>query len=147
MSAVAASALNAEGRVAAAAVGLVVFNLVLVAVVLSYRQTIRAYPRGGGSYIVAKDNLGQNSGLIAAAALMTDYVLTVAVSVSSGVAQLTSALPRLVAFTVPICVGMIILIVLGNLRGIRESGSIFAARWPRRRWRRAWPATRSRPSR
>jgi amino acid transporter len=96
-------------------------------VVLSYRQTIKAYPKGGGSYIVAKDNLGPTAGLIAGSALMTDYVLTVAVSISSGVAAITSAAPGLQRFTVPMCVGFIVFIVLGNLRGIRESGSIFAA--------------------
>jgi len=99
----------------------------LFAVVLSYRQTIKAYPKGGGSYIVAKDNLGPLAGLTAAAALMTDYVLTVAVSVSSGVSSIGSAFSALVPYTVPIAVLAIVLITLGNLRGIRESGSIFAA--------------------
>ena len=101
--------------------------VLLLLVVLSYRQTIKAYPKGGGSYIVAKDNLGDTAGLIAAAALMTDYILTVAVSTSSGVSAITSAAPGLQAFTVEMCVAFIVLIVLGNLRGIRESGSIFAA--------------------
>ncbi|MBJ7608822.1 MAG: APC family permease [Candidatus Dormibacteraeota bacterium] len=100
---------------------------VLLSVVLSYRQTIKAYPKGGGSYIVAKDNLGTLPGLIAAAALMTDYVLTVAVSISSGIFQLTSAFPGLVSWAVPLCLLAVMLIVGGNLRGIRESGSIFAA--------------------
>ncbi len=102
-------------------------GFLLFAVVLSYRQTIKAYPKGGGSYIVAKDNLGPLPGLVAASALMTDYVLTVAVSVSSGISYLTSAFPNLVTYTVPMCVGAIALICIGNLRGIRESGSIFAA--------------------
>lgn len=101
--------------------------LLLTLVVLSYRQTIKAYPRGGGSYIVAKDNLGPNFGLVAAAALMTDYVLTVAVSISSGVSAITSAAPGISQYTVPLCVGFIVLIIVGNLRGLRESGSIFAA--------------------
>ncbi|HEY6379428.1 MAG TPA: APC family permease [Candidatus Dormibacteraeota bacterium] len=101
--------------------------LVLVLVVLSYRQTIKAYPKGGGSYIVAKDNLGPLPGLIAGSALMTDYVLTVAVSVASGVSAITSAAPGWQPYTVPLAVGFIVLIVFGNLRGIRESGSIFAA--------------------
>ena len=96
-------------------------------VVLSYRQTIKAYPKGGGSYIVAKDNLGPLFGLVAAAALMTDYVLTVAVSVASGVDQIQSAIPAAGNQRVAICVGLIALIMVGNLRGIRESGSIFAA--------------------
>jgi hypothetical protein len=99
----------------------------LTFVVLSYRQTIKAYPRGGGSYIVAKDNLGPLFGLIAAAALMTDYVLTVAVSVASGVDQIQSAIPAAGSQRVSICVVLIALIMVGNLRGIRESGSLFAA--------------------
>ncbi|MHB8571940.1 MAG: APC family permease [Candidatus Dormibacteria bacterium] len=99
---------------------------VLVAVTVSYRQTIRAYPRGGGSYIVAKDNLGVIPGLVAAASLMTDYVLTVAVSISAGVAAVTSAYPALTPFTVPLGVVTILILILGNLRGIRESANIFA---------------------
>ncbi|TMF15087.1 MAG: APC family permease [Chloroflexi bacterium] len=105
--------------------GAIVF--LLFTVVLSYRQTIKAYPKGGGSYIVAKDNLGPLAGLVAASALMTGYVLTVAVSVASGVSYLTSAFPHLVQYTVPLCIGAIAVITVGNLRGIRESGSIFAA--------------------
>ena len=108
--------------------GIMIAIVVLLGfVVLSYRQTIKAYPKGGGSYIVAKDNLGPNFGLIAAAALMTDYVLTVAVSVASGVDQIQSAIPEAGSQRVLICVGLITLIMIGNLRGIRESGSIFAA--------------------
>ncbi len=99
----------------------------LVTVVVSYRQTIKAYPRGGGSYIVAKDNLGDRVGLIAAAALMTDYVLTVAVSVASGKDFIGAAFPWVAEHPVFTCVAMILLILLGNLRGIRESASIFAA--------------------
>jgi amino acid transporter len=98
----------------------------LFLVTFSYRQTIRAYPSGGGSYIVAHANLGILPGLVAAAALLTDYVLTVAVSVSSGVFNLASAFPVLQALTVPIIVGMILLVMAVNLRGISESGSIFA---------------------
>ncbi len=101
--------------------------VLLAFVVLSYRQTIKAYPKGGGSYIVAKDNLGPLPGLVAAAALMTDYVLTVAVSVASGVDQIQSAIPAAGSQRVTICVALIALIMIGNLRGIRESGSIFAA--------------------
>ena len=101
--------------------------VLLALVVLSYRQTIKAYPKGGGSYIVAKDNLGPVFGLIAGSALMTDYVLTVAVSVASGVSAITSAAPGISQYTVPMCLGFILIIILGNLRGIRESGSIFAA--------------------
>ena len=101
--------------------------ILLAFVVLSYRQTIKAYPKGGGSYIVAKDNLGPLFGLVAGAALMTDYVLTVAVSVASGVDQIQSAIPAAGSQRVAICVALIALIMVGNLRGIRESGSIFAA--------------------
>ncbi len=100
---------------------------VLLSVVLSYRQTIEAYPKGGGSYIVAKDNLGTLPGLIAASALMTDYVLTVAVSISQGVAFILSPFPEIGSWAVPLCLLFVLLIVLGNLRGIRESGTIFAA--------------------
>jgi amino acid transporter len=116
-----AAALGTSLAIMGAIVALLVF------VVLSYRQTIKAYPKGGGSYIVAKDNLGPLPGLIAAAALMTDYVLTVAVSVASGVDQIQSAIPAVVNQRVTIAVVLIALIMVGNLRGIRESGSIFAA--------------------
>ena len=98
----------------------------LVLVTFSYRQTIRAYPSGGGSYIVARANLGVLPGLVAAAALLTDYVLTVAVSVSSGVFNLASAFPALQDLTVPLIVAAILLVMVVNLRGIRESGTIFA---------------------
>ena len=101
--------------------------LLLVVVGLSYRQTIRAYPRGGGSYIVASDNLGHVPGLIAGASLMTDYILTVAVSVSAGVGAVTSAFPSLGRYTVPLGLLVILLLVFGNLRGIREAGTLFAA--------------------
>jgi amino acid transporter len=100
---------------------------VLALVTLSYRQTIRAYPSGGGSYIVAKANLGVLAGLVAAAALLVDYVLTVAVSVSSGVQALASALPVLFPFTVPLIVLSIVLVTAANLRGLRESGTLFAS--------------------
>ncbi|HEY7909159.1 MAG TPA: APC family permease, partial [Thermomicrobiales bacterium] len=98
----------------------------LAIVAISYRQTIYAYPNGGGSYIVAKDNLGTLPGLIAAASLLIDYVLTVSVSVSAGVLAIISAFPSAAAYTVPIGVLFILLIMLGNLRGVRESGTIFA---------------------
>jgi amino acid transporter len=98
----------------------------LVLVTFSYRQTIRAYPSGGGSYIVARANLGVLPGLVAAAALLTDYVLTVSVSVSSGVFNLASAFPALHAVTVPLIVVAILLVMVVNLRGLRESGTIFA---------------------
>ncbi len=99
---------------------------VLVLVTFSYRQTIRAYPNGGGSYIVARANLGVLAGLVAAAALLTDYVLTVSVSVSSGVFNLASAFPALYPVTVPLIVAAIFLVMVVNMRGIRESGTIFA---------------------
>src|SRR5713101_5349014 len=95
-------------------------------VVISYRQTIPAYPNGGGSYIVAKDNLGTLAGLVAAASLMIDYVLTVAVSVSAGVLALATLLPHLAPYVVPIDVALVVFITVVNLRGVRESGTIFA---------------------
>ncbi|MGI8914512.1 MAG: APC family permease [Chloroflexota bacterium] len=100
--------------------------LLMLVVGASYRQTIMAYPKGGGSYIVARDNLGDVAGLTAAAALMTDYTLTVAVSVASGVSAVIAAYPALAAYRVPVGVLCILLIFLGNLRGIREAGTIFA---------------------
>ncbi len=101
--------------------------VVLLAIVtLSYEQTIHAYPDGGGAYIVARDNLGELPAQIAAAALLTDYILTVAVSVSSGVAQITSAFPGLFPYRVWLSVGLVMFVMLINLRGVRESGSIFA---------------------
>jgi amino acid transporter len=100
--------------------------VVLAVVVISYQQTIRAYPSGGGSYIVASDNLGRGAGLVAAAALLTDYVLTVAVSIAAGVAALTSIFPFLYEPRVWVGVGFIALLWLGNLRGIRESANVFA---------------------
>lgn len=99
--------------------------VLLAIVVLSYRQTIRAYPQGGGSYIVSKDNLGLYPGLVAGGSLMIDYVLTVTVSIAAGTAALTSAFPNLQPFTVPLCVCFIFLLTLANLRGVRESGRLF----------------------
>jgi amino acid transporter len=100
---------------------------ILGIIVLSYRQTIRAYPNGGGSYIVAKENLGVRAGLVAAAALLVDYVLTVSVSVAAGVAAITSAFPDLPdGIEVPLSTAFIFAVMLINLRGIRESGTIFA---------------------
>src|SRR5512140_3292490 len=98
----------------------------LVVVTVSYEQTIHAYPGGGGAYIVARDNLGELPAQTAGAALLTDYVLTVAVSISSGVAQLVSAYPELVPWKVWIAVVMVGLIMLINLRGVKESGAVFA---------------------
>jgi amino acid transporter len=106
-------------------IGVVIAGLLIV-VALSYRQTIFAYPGGGGAYIVAKENIGVNAGLVAGAALLIDYVLTVAVSVAAGVAAITSAFPELFDRRVWLGVGFVVLLTLGNLRGIRESGRIFA---------------------
>ena len=100
--------------------------VVLAIVVISYRQVIAAYPGGGGSYVVASDNLGTLPGLTAAAALMTDYVLTVSVSVAAGVAALTSIAPEWFDFRVGIGVAIVVFIAAINLRGIRESGLIFS---------------------
>lgn len=98
----------------------------LCIVTLSYRQTIAAYPRGGGSYIVAKENLGTLPGLVAAASLLIDYVLTVAVSISAGVHNLAALFGELSPYVVPLGVGLVVLITFVNLRGVRESGAIFA---------------------
>jgi amino acid transporter len=100
--------------------------ILLLILTLSYEQTIHAYPGGGGAYIVARDNLGELPAEIAGAALLTDYVLTVAVSVSSGVAQLTSAYPVLFSNRVLIAVFLVVLIMIINLRGVKESGIAFA---------------------
>ncbi|MDE3102131.1 MAG: APC family permease [Chloroflexota bacterium] len=99
---------------------------VLAIVVASYQQTLRAYPNGGGSYIVASDNLGPFAGLVAAGALMTDYVLTVSVSIAAGDEALTSIFPELYPYRVALGVAFVFLLMIGNLRGIRESATIFA---------------------
>jgi amino acid transporter len=99
----------------------------LAVVVVSYRQTVQAYPQGGGAYIVARDNLGIFPALTAAAALLIDYVLTVSVSVVAGIAALTSAFPALFPHRVILSVVAVAAIALGNLRGVRESGRMFAA--------------------
>jgi amino acid transporter len=103
-----------------------VIAALLAVVAFSYRQTIHAYPTGGGAYIVAKENIGQTAGLIAAASLLVDYTLTVSVSISAGVLAITSAFPHLDTYRVEMCLGFLALLVVGNLRGIRESGRIFA---------------------
>lgn len=104
----------------------IAIGVLLVIVVLSYRQTIREYPGGGGAYIVAKENLGIMPGLVAGSSLLVDYILTVAVSVSASVAAITSAMPRLLPYTVPIAVGFVLLLAVANLRGVKESGTLFA---------------------
>jgi amino acid transporter len=97
----------------------------LMVVYFSYRQTLEAYPHGGGSYTVAKENLGTTAGLLAAAALMLDYVLTVAVGISAGVGALISAVPELQPYTLALCLAILALITVVNLRGVRESGLAF----------------------
>jgi amino acid transporter len=104
----------------------VVIVALLVLVGLSYRQTIFAYPGGGGSFTVARDNLGVGAGLVAAAALLTDYVLTVSVSIASGVAAIVSAYPGLTEYRISMCIAAILLLMLVNLRGVRESGAAFS---------------------
>src|SRR6266545_7079184 len=104
-----------------------VIAAILAVVVFSYRQTIHAYPGGGGAYIVSKDNIGETPALIAAGALLIDYVLTVAVSIAAGVAAITSAFPQWHVNRVELTLGFVLVLMLGNLRGIRESGRIFAA--------------------
>lgn len=101
-------------------------SLLLAVVVISYRQTIRAYPGGGGAFIVANENLGLPAGVVAASALLTDYTLTVAVSVTAGVAAITSAFPELLRNRVPIAIGFVILVTVVNLRGAKESSTLFA---------------------
>ena len=97
----------------------------LAIVYFSYRQTIVAYPQGGGSYTVASENLGEWAGLLAAAALMVDYILTAAVGISAGVGALVSAVPSLQSHTLVICLGILATLTLVNLRGIRETGALF----------------------
>src|ERR1700730_16096825 len=100
--------------------------IILLAIVyFSYRQTIMAYPQGGGSYTVANENLGVWPGLLAAASLMVDYVLTVAVGISAGVGALVSAVPALQKYTLPICLGILVVLTLVNLRGVQETGALF----------------------
>jgi amino acid transporter len=104
----------------------IAISILLAIVTISYRQTIYAYPNGGGAYIVARDNLGELMAQVAGAALLTDYILTVAVSISAGVEQITSAFQGLIPYRVEICVAVIILMTVVNLRGVKESGRIFA---------------------
>jgi len=106
-------------------ISLVIATLLAI-VAFSYRQTIHAYPTGGGAYIVAKENIGATAGLVAAASLLVDYTLTVSVSISAGVLAITSAFPRTDVYRVEMCLVFLALLMVGNLRGIRESGRIFA---------------------
>src|SRR5262245_2623169 len=98
----------------------------LAIVVASYRQTILAYPSAGGAYIVSRENLGVYPSLVAGAALLTDYVLTVSVSVAAGIAAVTSAVPALFPYRVELCLLGVFIITVANLRGVRESGRLFA---------------------
>jgi amino acid transporter len=102
-------------------------SALLAIVVVSYRQTVQAYPQGGGAYLVAKDNLGPLPALVAAGALLVDYVLTVSVSVAAGIAAVTSAVPALLPYRVGLGVLAVGAVAVGNLRGVRESGRLFAA--------------------
>lgn len=102
--------------------------IILLAIVyMSYRQTISAYPTGGGSYTVARQNLGERVGLLAAAALLLDYVLNVAVGISAGVAAVASAIPSLHGYMLPLCLALLVLLTIINLRGLREAGLLFSA--------------------
>ena len=102
--------------------------LILLGIVyFSYRQTIAAYPNGGGSYTVATENLGENAGLLAAAALMIDYILTAAVGISAGVTALTSAVPRLLPHTLLICLVILVILAVVNMRGVKDTGAAFIA--------------------
>jgi amino acid transporter len=98
----------------------------LIILTFSYEQTIHTYPGGGGAYIVARDNFGEIPALVAGASLLVDYILTVAVSISSGVAQITSAFPALFGYRVPIALALVLLMTIVNLRGVKESGQAFA---------------------
>jgi amino acid transporter len=104
-----------------------IITVLLAIVTVSYQQTIHAYPSGGGAYIVAKENLGITAALVAGAALLMDYILLAAVAISSGVAQIVSAFPDLFPYRVLISVGLLVLIAIANLRGVKESGNTFAA--------------------
>ena len=106
-------------------ISLMVIGLLAI-VVFSYRQTIFAYPTGGGSYVVSRENLGKYPSLVAGGSMLTDYILTVAVSVSGGVAAIISAFSHLAPYRVHMAVGFVLLITLANLRGLKESGSLFA---------------------
>ncbi len=104
-----------------------IITVLLAIVTISYQQTIHAYPGGGGAYTVVKENLGVTSALVAGAALMLDYILLAAVAISSGVAQIVSAIPALYEYRVALAVAFLILIAIANLRGVKESGNTFAA--------------------
>ncbi|MBK9750568.1 MAG: APC family permease [Anaerolineae bacterium] len=122
-----AAAWVASGNILGISIPIAIAIAILLTIVtISYRQTIFAYPNGGGAYIVARDNLGETPAQIAGAALLTDYILTVAVSISSGVAQITSAFTFLLPYRVEIAVVVILFMMVVNLRGVKESGRVFA---------------------
>src|SRR3954452_14944384 len=104
----------------------IIVIVLLAIVVTSYRQTIFAYPSGGGSYVVSRENLGEIPSLVAGSSLLTDYILTVAVSVAGGVAAIISAFPGLSSYRVAMCIGFVLLMTVANLRGLKESGALFA---------------------
>jgi amino acid transporter len=116
------------GALGLAYVGPIILVMLALLVILyfSYRQTIAAYPGGGGFYTVARENLGVSASLLAAAALMIDYVLNVAVGISAGIAALISAFPALLPYTLPLCLFALVLIAFVNLRGTSEAGLVFA---------------------
>ena len=99
--------------------------ILLVIVFFSYRQTIAAYPSGGGSYTVATENLGDGAGLLAAAALMIDYILTAVVGISAGVTALTSAVPHLAPHTLAFCLLILVILAVVNMRGVKDTGAAF----------------------
>ncbi|HEY1895262.1 MAG TPA: amino acid permease, partial [Terracidiphilus sp.] len=99
--------------------------VLLIIVYFSYRQTIEAYPQGGGSYTVASENLGDSAGLLAAAALMIDYILTAAVGISAGVGALISAVPSLQPHTLELCLGVLVILTIVNMRGVHDTGVVF----------------------
>jgi amino acid transporter len=99
----------------------------LIIVYFSYRQTIGAYPNGGGSFAVAKENLGATAGLVGAGALAVDYILNAAVAISAGVGAMTSAIPALFPYTLELCLAILVLLTVVNLRGIRSAGLVFMA--------------------
>src|SRR5208282_5065796 len=101
--------------------------ILLGIIYISYRQTIAAYPNGGGSYTVARENLSSGAGLLADAALMIDYLLNVAVGISAGIGALVSAVPRLEPHTLALCLAVLVILTVVNLRGVKEAGSAFIA--------------------
>ena len=116
------------GALSLAWIGWVIAPIVVLLAILylSYRQTIVAYPSNGGAYTVARENLGPGASLLAAAALMVDYILNVAVGISAGVGALVSSVPALHAWTLPLCLAVLALVAVANLRGTREAGLLFA---------------------